>query len=190
MPFNRKLCRILFSHEKIISVKKIIFAALAALLWIVMGCSRNDYVGAGENKGGDTSASSAATAQDYSQRPPEQVDSASNGGLSTKASDPYSHGNGATISQNVNPTPFMGSSAGGLRGENPQNASTNLATNRAVGEMEGATDQPPGAIAPGEMGPVRQPMGLSAQPFAGIGEGAATQQKPAATPKVQPKKPK
>src|SRR5215472_15776301 len=88
-PFRRKLCRELFLHEKITSVKKIFLAALAAWLWIVIGCSRNDYVGAGENKGGDMSASSAATAQDYSQRPPEQVDSASNGGLSTKASDPY-----------------------------------------------------------------------------------------------------
>jgi hypothetical protein len=178
----------MFSHEKITSVKKLIVIVLTALLWIVMGCSRNDYVGAGESKGGDTSASSAATAQDYAHRPPEQIDSASNGGFSTKATDPYSHGNGATISQNVNPTPFMGSSAGGLRGENPQNASTNLATNRAVGEMEGATDQPPGAIAPGDMGPVRQPMGLSAQPFAGIGEGAATQQKQATAPKGPSKK--
>jgi hypothetical protein len=171
-------------------VKNIIFIALAAL-WILLGCSRTDYVGAGENKGGDVSTSSSATAQDYGQHPREQVDSASNGGFSTTASDPYSHGNGTSVAQNVNPAPFMGSSVGGLRGANPQNASANLATNRAVGEMEGATDQPPGAIAPGEMGPVRQPMGLSAQPFAGIGEAVLKPQRTATTtPKPRATKPK
>jgi hypothetical protein len=151
-------------------VKNFIFLSAVAIVFFLLGCSSNN-VGAGENIGGDVSTSSAATAQDYSQRPPAQTDSASSGGFTTKASDPYSHGNGAAVSQNVNPTPFMGSSNGGLRGQNPQNVSANLATNRAVGEMEGATDQPPGAVAPGEMGPVRQPQGLSAQPFGGIGEG-------------------
>lgn len=159
-------------------MKNLIFLSAVAIVFFFLGCSGND-VGAGQNIGGDVSTSSAATAQDYSQRPPEQTDSASSGGFTTKASDPYSHGNGTAVSQNVNPTPFMGSSNGGLRGQNPQNVSANLATNRAVGEMEGATDQPPGAIAPGEMGPVRQPQGLSAQPFGGIGEGGtATPPKP------------
>lgn len=162
----------------------------AAIAFLFLGCSGNDYSGAGQSEGGDVSASSAATAQDYGQRPPEQTDSASSGGFTTKASDPYSHGNGAAVSQNVNPTPFMGSSNGGLRGENPQNASANLATNRAVGEMEGATDQPPGAIAPGEMGPVRQTQGLSAQPFSGIGEGGTAQQSPATPPKHRTSNPK
>lgn len=171
-------------------MKNLILLSAAAIVFFFLGCSGNDYVGAGQNKGGDVSAASAATAQDYSQRPPEQADSASSGGFTTKASDPYSHGNGATVSQNVNPTPFMGSSNGGLRGENPQNASANLATNRAVGEMEGATDQPPGAVAPGEMGPVRQTQGLSAQPFGGIGEGGASPQKTTTPPKPRTTKPK
>lgn len=171
-------------------MKNFILLFTAAIVLFFLGCSGNDYVGAGQNKGGDTSTSAAATEQDRSQAPPEQFDSASSGGFTTKASDPYSHGNGATVSQNVNPTPFMGSSQGGLRGENPQNASTNLATNRAIGEMEGATDQPPGAIAPGEMGPVRQPEGLSAQPFGGIGAGGNTSQNTATQPKSRTANPK
>jgi hypothetical protein len=164
---------VLFWHEKIVSVKTTIaFLALASFS-LLIGCSRSDYTGAGESKGGDVSNSSAATPQDYGQKPPDQFDSASSGGSTTQASDPYSHNNGSAISQNINPAPFVGSSAGTLRGQNPQDATTNLATNRAVGEMEGATDQPPGAVAPGEMGPAPQPIGLSTQPFGGIGEGNA-----------------
>jgi hypothetical protein len=171
-------------------VKKVSVFLSILLLGILAGCSRTDYVGAGESKGGDVSTSSAATPQDYAQRPPEQVDSASNGGFSTQASDPYTHNNGTTVSQSINPTPFMGSSVGGLRGSNPKDPATNLATNRAVGEMEGASDQPPGAIAPGEMGPAPQPLGLSAQPFPGIGEGNGPAKKPAPARPAQSTQPK
>ena len=124
----------------------ILFAAFAVAAFI--GCSGGDQPGAGTNRGGSTGESSAATAQDYGQKPAEVPDPQASGGTTLKASTPYQNG-GKTISQNLNPAPFMSQNqaAGAGRSE-----TAGLPANRAMGTVDGPMDQPPAGIGPGMLG--------------------------------------
>jgi len=73
-----------------VSVKSLCVSAVIFFFLIALGCSGTDKVGPGTNKGGDTSRSSAATAQDYSFVARVHFDSEANGGSTLGMAMPYS----------------------------------------------------------------------------------------------------
>jgi hypothetical protein len=112
------------------------FALLCAL-----GCTSNDRVGAGREGNLNTPNTPAATQgipADSQTQPSGRPDPAANGGSSLPASAPYQ--GDATVTQNVNPAPFLTASqpeAGSTGG-----APSNTLTSRADGTMRGPNDQP------------------------------------------------
>jgi hypothetical protein len=86
-------------------------------------------------RGATASTTTAASAQ-----PSPHPDPAANGGASLPASTPYD-GGGATVTQNVNPAPFVAGSpqASGMASAPPP---PNTLTSRADGTMMGSNDQP------------------------------------------------
>jgi hypothetical protein len=74
-------------------------------------------------------------------QPSPQPNPAANGGSSLPASAPYD-GGGVTVSQNVNPAPFLAGSSGQPSGTAGALPPANSLTSRADGTMYGANDQP------------------------------------------------
>jgi hypothetical protein len=85
---------------------------------------------------GSTTAVAAAGTQ-----PSPQPDPAANGGSSLPASAPYD-GGGATVTQNVNPAPFLAGTSSQTSGTASAPPSPNALTSRADGTMIGSNDQP------------------------------------------------
>ena len=129
-------------------MKSFVSAPATLLLLIFIGCSENDRTGAGQNTGGNNGSSLAATTHDYSSPSRPRSDAQASGGTTLRASTPYRQANGNTVSQNLNPAPFM---SGGPIGQSPSSSSA-VATNRAMGTVEGPMDQPPAGIGPGMQG--------------------------------------
>jgi hypothetical protein len=85
-------------------------------------------------EGRKTTAAAAA-------QPSPQPDPAANGGSSLAASTPYD-GGGKTVTQNVNPAPFLAGSPAQSSGTANALPPPNSLTSRADGTMYGANDQP------------------------------------------------
>ncbi|HKF21968.1 MAG TPA: hypothetical protein VKE93_10385 [Candidatus Angelobacter sp.] len=83
----------------------------------------------------EAQVAAAATAQ-----PSPHPDPAANGGASLPASTPYD-GGGTTVTQNVNPVPFVAGSPQ-ASGTASAPSSPNALTSRADGTMSGSSDQP------------------------------------------------
>ena len=150
------------------------FATLLLFVFVFSGCSGNDRTGAGRNLGGDTSSSSAATPQDYNWSH-FQTDAQASGGTTLKASTPYKQANAPAVSQNLNPAPFM---AGNQVGQSP-NAANVVATNRAMGTVEGLMDQPPASVGPGMQG-MNPSAGFNSGPQGASGRASQAGQTPPA----------
>ncbi|MGE5323068.1 MAG: hypothetical protein ACM3SW_09410 [Actinomycetota bacterium] len=134
-----------------------IAAAFIALLLIVgvLGCSGNDADRATQPTGStpsfpNTTAGAAgagvANGDQQAQTSPE-----GSGGSTLPASTPYNQGNGGTVSQNLNPAPFLmakePSSAAGVK-----ISSSHGLVARADGTMYGPTDLPAAGVGPGAQG--------------------------------------
>jgi hypothetical protein len=124
-------------------MKKIAFVTCALVL-MALGCTSNDKNGAGrEATPAETAAPAPPTAATASVSPasteaPGRSDPSANGGSSLTASTPY-NGNGQTVSQNINPAPFLTASQ---RGTSTTAVPPNSLTSRADGTMSGPNDQP------------------------------------------------
>ncbi len=127
-------------------MKNLIAVAATSLLLAVLGCSGNDRTGAGLNQGAPTE-SSAATQQDYSQKPVPTSDPEASGGTTLKASTPYKQDQGATVSQNLNAAPFLNPEPG-QAATNRGTPTAELPANRAMGTVDGPMDQPAAGVAP------------------------------------------
>lgn len=134
-----------------------ITAAFIALLLIVgvMGCSGSDKDRATQPTGSlpsfpnTTAGAGGAGVANGDQ----QVETApeSSGGYSLPASTPYNQGNGAAVSQNLNPAPFlMAKEPSNTTGVNISNSSGLIA--RADGDMYGPSDLPAAGVGPGMQG--------------------------------------
>ena len=129
-----------------------IFAAL--LLSVLIGCSGNDRMGAGENLGGDTGNSSASTEQDYNLKQPAATDPEASGGTTLRASTPYSEASKPAIGQNLNPAPFTGGpEQAAQRAARNAGSAADLSANRAMGTVDGPMDLPAAGVGPGMQGP-------------------------------------
>jgi len=107
----------------------------------VLGCTSNDRVGAGREGNLNTPSTPATTHEvpaDSRAQSSGQPDPAATGGSSLPAIAPY-QGGGETVTQNVNPAPFLVASqpGGGSSG-----APSNALTSRADGTMRGPNDLP------------------------------------------------
>jgi hypothetical protein len=127
-------------------VKTVIAVAATSLLFALLGCSGNDRTGAGLNQGAPAETS-AATQQDYSQKPPATSDPEASGGTTLKASTPYNQTQGSTVSQNLNAAPFLNQQPEPMAA-NRETTTAQLPANRAMGTVDGPMDQPPAGIAP------------------------------------------
>jgi hypothetical protein len=121
----------------------------------VMGCSGNDKDRATQPTGSMPSfpnttagAEGAGTASGDQKI---ETSAASSGGSSLQASTPYSSGKGASVSQNLNPAPFMTASAGAKAGA-PNNPNAMGLVSRADGTMYGPNDLSAGGVGPGTSG--------------------------------------
>src|SRR5215475_3074808 len=99
-------------------MKKIAFVTCALVL-MALGCTSNDKDGAGREAtpAAEAAAPAPPTAATASVSPasteaPGRSDPSANGGSSLTASTPY-NGNGQTVSQNINPAPFLTASQRG-----------------------------------------------------------------------------
>jgi hypothetical protein len=127
-------------------VKNVTAVAATSLLFAILGCSGNDRTGAGLNQGAPTETS-AATQQDYSQKPVPTSDPEASGGTTLKASTPYNQAQGATVSQNLNAAPFLNPEPG-QAATNRETSTAQLPANRAMGTVDGPMDQPAAGVAP------------------------------------------
>jgi len=112
-------------------------------LLTVLGCTSNDRVAAGREGNLNTPNAPAATnaiPADSRAQSSGRPDPAATGGSSLPASAPY-QGNGVTVTQNVNPAPFLVASQPGAGG-NPGSAPSDTLTSRADGTMRGPADLP------------------------------------------------
>src|SRR5215472_15174408 len=132
-----------------------IFLGLLSVL-VIAGCTSNDRTPAGLEGSLNTPVSAPATTSGDHVQPTGQADPAANGGSNLPVTAPY-QGSGATVSQNVNPGPFLAASQ-------PQGQATGTATapsdsliSRADGTMRGPNDQP--AASTGWGAPAAQPSG-------------------------------
>lgn len=134
-----------------------IAAAFIALLLIVgvMGCSGNDKDRATQPTGSEPSFpnTTAGAAGAGVARGDQQVQTSadSSGGTSLPASTPYNQGNGAAVSQNLNPAPFL------MAKEPSTAAQVNISSSRGLiarsdGTMYGPTDMPAAGVGPGMQG--------------------------------------
>lgn len=124
----------------------------------VLGCSSNDKLGAGREGNLNTSNTPAATnaiPADSRAQSSGQPDPAGNGGSTLPASAPY-QGGGVTVTQNLNPAPFLTASqpqSGGPVG----GGSSNTLTSRADGTMRGPNDLPAASTDWGTSGQLSTP---------------------------------
>lgn len=168
-----------------------IAAAFIALLLIVgvVGCSGSDKDRATQPTGSEpsfpnTTAGAAgagvANGDQQAQTTPE-----GSGGSSLPASTPYNQGNGAAVSQNLNPAPFLvAKEPGSATSVNISNSGGLIA--RADGTMYGPTDMPAAGVGPGMQGAAEGGAVRSSNP---IGRTPAREsKKPANETPEQPKK--
>ena len=125
------------------------------LIVCVMGCSGVDKDRATQPTGSmpsfaDTS-SGAEGAGVASGDQKQETSPESDGGTSLQASTPYSSGKGGTVSQNINPAPFLTASAAGKAGP-PKTASATGLVSRADGTMYGPSDLSAAGVGPGMSG--------------------------------------
>jgi hypothetical protein len=133
------------------ALRTIVIVSAALLSFCVVGCSGTDNDRSGANLPGYSGGgSSAATSQDYNQKPAPTSDPEASGGSTLAASTPFK-ANGPAISQNLNPAPFMGSGTAG-QGDANSGRSVILSSNRTMGTVEGPSDQPAAGIGPGMLG--------------------------------------
>ena len=124
-------------------MKKAIMSVTCVLIVMALGCTSNDKNGAGrERTPGEVGAApltpaASASVSGASMEKPAPSDPSANGGSSLTASTPY-NGNGQTVSQNINPAPFLTASQKGTSTAVPPNS----LTSRADGTMSGPNDQP------------------------------------------------
>ena len=121
-------------------VKTVLMVAITCVLLCAQGCTRNDRDSAGlqhESAPPTQVASEPTNPGDQAY----QTDPAANGGLSLHAAAPYADA-GATVSQNLNPGPFVnaGQTSPGTTGAVPD---PNRLTRSADGTMSGPHDLPP-----------------------------------------------
>jgi len=166
-------------------VKSFVNAPATLLLLIFIGCSENNRTGAGQNAGGNTGSSSAAITHDYSSPSRPRSDPQASGGATLRASTPYRQANRNTVSQNLNPAPFM---SGGPVGQSPGSSGA-VATNRAIGTVEGPMDQPPAGIGPGMQGQ-NFSAGVPSPAFSGSGRKSTAGETVPGSKSTQPATPK
>lgn len=125
------------------------------LIVCVMGCSGNDKDRATQPTGSMPSfantSSGAEGAGVASGNQKQETSPESDGGTSLQASTPYSSGKGGTVSQNINPAPFLTASAAG-KGGTPKTASATGLVSRADGTMYGPSDLSAAGVGPGMSG--------------------------------------
>lgn len=130
--------------------------AVLLIIGICVGCSGNDKDRATASSGSMPSmpntSQGAAGAGAASAEEPAQVDPSSSGGSTLPASTPYSQQKGTTVSQNVNPAPFLTASQAK---PGPQNLGAVGLVSRADGTMFGPADLPAAGIGPGMEGPTQ-----------------------------------
>jgi hypothetical protein len=120
----------------------------------VMGCSGNDKDRATQPTGSmpsfanTTAGAEGAGAVSGDQK--METSAASSGGSSLQASTPYSSGKSSTVSQNLNPAPFL--TAAGAKAGAPKTASATGLVSRADGTMYGPTDLAAAGVGPGMSG--------------------------------------
>lgn len=123
-------------------MKTLMTLAMAWALLLTQGCTRNDRDSAGLQREPGVPPTQA---QPEPSSPGEvyQTDPAANGGLGLPAAVPY--GGGSSISQNVNPGPFMtAAQAQGVQAAAPGALPpTGMLTRSADGTMSGSRDLPP-----------------------------------------------
>jgi hypothetical protein len=120
----------------------------------VMGCSGNDKDRATQPTGSmpsfanTTAGAEGAGAVSGDQK--METSAASSGGSSLQASTPYSSGKSSTVSQNLNPAPFL--TAAGAKAGAPNIASATGLVSRADGTMYGPSDLAAAGVGPGMSG--------------------------------------
>jgi hypothetical protein len=132
--------------------------AVCSVLFVLMfgqGCTSNDRTPAGPEGSLNTPESAPATASGSATQPSGQADPAANGGSSLPASAPY-QGNGAPVSQNLNPAPFLAASQPQGQASGSTTALDGL-TSRADGTMRGPNDQPAASTGWGSPAQTAQP---------------------------------
>jgi hypothetical protein len=98
-------------------MKHLALLSLSATL-LAVGCTSNDKTSAGL-EGNPNAPPPAPVSADSRTQPSSQGDPAANGGFNLPASAPY-QGN-ATVTQNVNPAPFLAASQSQAAGATSQN---------------------------------------------------------------------
>lgn len=145
------------------SVPGILALLLMASLVSVVGCSGNDKdratASSGSMPSAPTASQGAAGAGVASGDQAVQADPSSSGGSMLPASTPYSQGKAGTVSQNVNPAPFL--TAGQAKQGPETNTNSNGLVSRADGTMFGPGDQPAAGIGPGMEGQAQRGAGTS-----------------------------
>jgi hypothetical protein len=126
-------------------VNKLAMCSVALVLLLVLGCAVDVKYGAGAQAGEKASVPSGSAPAGGNSQPARQPDPAANGGSTLTASAPYSHGNGASAPQNVNPAPFMTASQASA---SASSVPANALTSRADGTMMGPNDQPAAGTGP------------------------------------------
>ena len=168
-----------------------IAAAFIALLLIVgaVGCSGNDKDRATQPTGSEpsfpnTTAGAAGAGVANGDQQPETAPEGS-GGSSLPASTPYNQGNGGTVSQNLNPAPFL------MAKEPSSTAGISISSSRGLvaradGTMYGPTDLPAAGVGPGMQGAAE---GGAVRSSNAVGRTPAREsKKPANEAPAQPKK--
>lgn len=128
-------------------MKNAVISISCVLMLIALGCTSNDRSGAGREQTPHEPAAPAppgaisASVGGSTAQAPGRSDPSANGGSSLTASTLY-NGNGTTVSQNINPAPFL--TANQAQGGHPSGAAVppNPLTSRADGDMRGPNDQP------------------------------------------------
>lgn len=124
------------------------------LIVCAVGCSGNDKERATQPTGSMPSfantSSGAEGAGVASGDQKTETSAASSGGSSLQASTPYNSGKG-TVSQNLNPSPFLTAAASGNGGA-PKAASATGLVSRADGTMYGPSDLAAAGVGPGMSG--------------------------------------
>ena len=166
-------------------MKNFITVSATLLLLIFISCSQNDRTGAGQETAGNTGSSSAATSHDYNSPSRPKSDAQASGGATLRASTPYHQANASTVTQDLNPAPFMG---GGPVGQSPGSSGV-VATNRAMGTVEGPMDQPPAGIGPGMQGQ-NFSAGVPAPTYSGSGRKSTAGENIPGSQSTQPATPK
>ena len=121
-------------------VKTVLMVAITCVLLCAQGCTRNDRDTAGLQREPNIPPTQAGPEPSNPGEQAYQTDPAANGGLSLHAAAAYA--DGATVSQNLNPAPFVnaGQTSPGTTGAVPD---PNRLTRSADGTMSGPHDLPP-----------------------------------------------